>query len=176
MSEKPEEPDFDFKDLEGQLKKLAPSPLKIDFLEELERDRSRVLSQGFPKEDSRKQWKRLVPILAAACMMIAGYLYAHFGINDPASDDADALAATVPESEVLPPQNSAIDPRFEPVSAQGYLIQTSSGGIINSDNGPVEKMDLEYRDAYHWRDPETGTNLRIFTPRQESLIVPVDTY
>ena len=38
-----------------------------------------------------------------------------------------------------------------------------------------ERMSVEYRDAYHWHDPETGTNIRFFKPRSEEVIVPLQT-
>jgi hypothetical protein len=36
-------------------------------------------------------------------------------------------------------------------------------------------MKLEYRDAYHWHDPETGTSIRYFQPRSEEVIIPLPT-
>lgn len=174
MSENPEEPDFEFDELEKELKKLNPSPLKVDFLSELERDCTRTMSQGFSKELPKTHWKRLIPILAAACVMLAGYVYVNFRDHSPQETSTDSLVAGVDEE--VPVQMTSGENRFEPVSSQGYLIKASSGGIIPSDEGPLEEMNLEYRDAYHWRDPSTGTNLRIFTPRQEKIIIPAETH
>lgn len=84
----------------------------------------------------------------------------------PASS-ASAPGSPVPAHPV--PRN------FEPVSAQGYLIDASSGGIRHTEAGPREEMNFDYRDAYHWHDPGTGTNLRYFAPRRETVLIPLTT-
>lgn len=64
-----------------------------------------------------------------------------------------------------------------PVSSQGFLREARDGGIVTESEGgnPVREWQLEYEDAWHWVDPETETNIRIFRPREETIRVPVET-
>ena len=73
------------------------------------------------------------------------------------------------------PDAGISEDRFLPVSAHGFLMNTSSGGVIQTDDGPRERVNLEYQDAYHWHDPESGTNIRLFQPRRDEVIIPLQT-
>ncbi|NLT71797.1 MAG: hypothetical protein GXX91_14060 [Verrucomicrobiaceae bacterium] len=186
-------------ELEALLKKLVPSPLHIDLLSELRRDQERI---AWDRElrPSRIQWRRLLPLSLASALLMAGFGYLQFGkqlagTTAPATDHAmvaatdHAMVAATPASPELTPTPATPEtgtpttgtstgepaPRFLPVSARGYLLNASSGGVIQTEEGPRQRLHLEYEDAYHWHDPASGTNIRFFQPRREEVIIPLQT-
>jgi hypothetical protein len=103
---------------------------------------------------------------------MAGFGYMQFGDRLAGSNDVSAEGGTVVATPVAAP---ATEPEYVPVSAHGYLLNTSSAGVIQTDEGPRQRLNLEYEDAYHWHDPASGTNIRFFQPRSEEVIVPLQT-
>lgn len=173
-------------ELEALLKKLVPSPLHLDLLGELHRDQERI---AWDRElrPSRIQWRRLLPLSVASALLMAGFGYLQFGkqlagTTAPATEHP-VVAATPATADPTPPPAVATSgpaagesaPRFLPVSARGYLLNASSGGVIQTDEGPRQRLHLEYEDAYHWHDPASGTNIRFFQPRREEVIIPLQT-
>jgi len=173
MSEESRDPDGEFERLEAELGKLKPARLQGRFLDELRRDRQRIDDwRESTRPDRSIPGMRAALLLSGACLLMAGVLFLRYGdrIPGPATEQvADAPATTLPVGGL---GAESTESRFLPVSAQGYLIEASTGGVRQSEEGPVEEMILEYRDAYHWHDPETGTNIRLFTPRTEQILVP----
>lgn len=158
-------------ELEAMLRKLEPSTLDPDLVARLEREgESMAASKAY--DPTRMHWRRVIPLTLACCLVMAGYAYFQYG---PGRQSEPTVAKMTPvPAESIQSTATGFD-RFEPVSAQGYLVNTSSGGVVQTDQGPQEKVELEYQDAYHWRDPKTGTNIRFFQPRKEELIVPLRT-
>jgi hypothetical protein len=170
-------------ELEALLRGLVPNPLDVGFIAGLNRDREQVLSER-GHNPSRMQWSRVIP-LTLVCTVVM-FLYALYRFGDrlghpPLAADRPATAAATlagaPSEEAAPGTDpSAItqpDPRFVPVSSHGTILKTSSGGLIETEEGPRQRLNIEYRDAYHWHDPESGTNIRFFRPRNEEVIVPL---
>lgn len=190
MSEKQPGPEFPSSDaeLESLLRNLKPSSPTPQFLDELERDHRR-LAETDPARMHAPRWGRLAPLAVAACLVFGTYLAVQyrtvFAPDTPAeaalADTASSQSAsstdesTAPGSVTPPPSANTSVGGFVPVSQQGFLVDSRSGGVIETDEGPREKMNLEFRDAYHWHDPETNTNLRFFQPREEQVIVPLQT-
>jgi len=163
-------------ELEALLKKLVPAPLQFDLLTELHRDRDRIADQEkeAPVSD-RVPWLRLIPLTLVSAIAMAGFGYVQFGVRfagtaSPAEETVAAVAAT---PVTIPAKEG--EAQFVPVSAQGYLLNTSSGGVIQTEEGPRQRLNLEYEDAYHWHDPASGTNIRLFQPRTEEFIIPLQT-
>jgi len=162
-------------ELEALLKKLVPAPLQFDLLTELHCDRDRIADQEqeAPVSD-RVPWLRLIPLTLVSAIAMAGFGYVQFGerfagTSSPAEETV-AIAAT--PVTIAAKEGEA---QFVPVSAQGYLLNTSSGGVIQTEEGPRQRLNLEYEDAYHWHDPASGTNIRLFQPRTEEFIIPLQT-
>ena len=103
---------------------------------------------------------------------MAGFGYLQFGERIAGSGDASAEAETVATTPVTSPLTK---PEYVPVSAHGYLLKTSSAGVIQTEEGPRQRLNFQYEDAYHWHDPASGTNIRFFQPRSEEVIVPLQT-
>jgi len=158
-------------ELEALLKKLVPTPLNFDLLAELNRDQERI---AWDREISpaRIQWRRLIPLSIVSAVLMAGFGYLQFGERFSESKDVPAVAGTVPAASISP---HSAEPQYVPVSAHGYLLNTSAGGVVQTEDGPRQRLNLEYEDAYHWHDPDSGTNIRFFQPRSEEVIVPLQT-
>jgi len=169
MSEN-ENSEKDDMELEALLRGLVPTKLPVtvlanlhDALDEIE---TVELNEG--SAATRLPWSRLVPLSLACLVAMFGFGYFRYG---------DRLFPQEQQAEVA--ANGSLDTlsgeNFVPVSAHGYLLNASSGGVIETEDGPQERLNLEYRDAYHWHDPDTGTNIRFFRPRSEEVIIPLQT-
>jgi hypothetical protein len=170
-------------ELEALLRGLVPNPLDVGFVASLHREREQAVS-GLDQSPSRIQWGRVIPLtLVCTVVMFLSALHRYgdrlgqeasaggqrtAGTTTPAGAPVNATAA-VAESPGLPTPDS----RFVPVSSHGTIMNTSSGGLIETEHGPRQRLNIEYRDAYHWHDPESGTNIRFFRPRSEEVIVPL---
>lgn len=172
-------------ELEALLKGLDPAALNVGLQAELLFDCERIESRREPSWDaydpSRIQWRRVIPLTAVCCAAMFALGYVKF--RDRLPVDIASVPVAIEETTTMtlsdvptaPPAISGSVDRFLPVSAQGYLLETSSGGVISTPDGPREKMNVKFRDAYHWHDPETGTNIRFFQPRSEEIVVPLQT-
>lgn len=187
MSENCSEPDHpeSERELEALLKNLRPNPLEFEMLRGLEADCDTVFEElpAAPGEMSPK-WQRLIPLALVGALGMLAYASFHYGPR--LNIDRSALAAKPAVPDGVPAKSSVAagapammeSPeagQFQPVSAQGFLINSSSEGLIETEEGLQEKMNLEYRDAYHWHDSETGTSIRYFQPRSEEIIIPLHT-
>lgn len=177
--------------LESLLRKLEPSAPRDEFVDELLRDQRRIAD--FDRHaPTTPQWKRLIPLALAGCLAFACYVAFQYRPVFQGEKTTTARAAETPvargSSAADTPRPGAASPpparssqagvpsgSFQPVSAQGYLVDSESGGVVETENGPRERMNLEFRDAYHWHDPRTGTNIRLFRPRNEEVVVPLQT-
>lgn len=169
MSEN-ENSEQDDKELEALLRGLVPTRLPVnireslhDALDEIEAIESREASVA-----TRLPWSRLIPLSLACLVAMSGFGYFRYGDRLFPQERPAEVAATG-SLDTLSGEN------FVPVSAHGYLLNASSGGVIETEDGPQEKLNLEYHDAYHWRDPDTGTNIRFFRPRSEEVMIPLQT-
>jgi hypothetical protein len=173
-------------ELEALLKALDPAALEVGVQAQLLLDCERVASRREPSgsayDPSRIQWRRVIPLTLVCCsaMFVLGYLQVRERLSpDTAASDA-VPPMTLSDVPTAPPASESVASgsmdRFLPVSAQGHLLESSSGGVISTPEGPREKMNVKFGDAYHWHDPETGTNIRFFQPRSEEIVVPLQTY
>ena len=172
-------------ELEALLKGLDPAALDVGIQAELLRECKRIESRREPSgsdyDPSHIQWRRVIPLTALCCaaMFVLGYMKFRERLPAEAASSGDTPAMTLSDvPPALPAAEGSVDgsvDRFLPVSAQGYLLESSSGGVISTPEGPREKMNVQFRDAYHWHDPETGTNIRFFQPRSEEFVVPLQT-
>jgi hypothetical protein len=155
------------RELEALLRGLVPTQLNVDVRAGLE-DAFAEVEPDEKAVSSRLPWSRLVPLSLVCLVAMSGFGYFRYG---------DRLFPQEPKAEVA--ETGSLDTlsgeNFVPVSAHGYLLNASSGGVIETDEGPQERLNLEYHDAYHWHDPDTGTNIRFFQPRSEEVIVPLQT-
>ena len=178
-------------ELESLLKRLKPSPLDVGQMDGLCRGYERVATAQ-ANAPRRIQWKRLIPLVAACGLVMCAVALYQFGFRftrgipaeqaPPTLASPSSLTREKPDATPVPtdPTNSltsdTLSHRFIPISSRGVLINSSSQGVIETKNGLREKLHLEFEDTYHWHDPGTGTNVRIFSPRSEELTVPLESY
>ena len=177
----------EFEDLESRLRRLSPAPPREDFERRLGRKLD-TLSQN--RQENQIVWMRFAPLAAAACLVLAGAWMIQRQLNsnlvsrpaDSVAENADPAAVTpTTETErvfVSPPPISSGIPadRFVPVSSQQHLRQALQGDVVETPQSiPAREMKLEYDDSWHWLDPETQTNVRVFRPREEVVLVPIET-
>ena len=148
------------KELEAELSKLVPTRLKADFIDELVRDQERIASVEIPKSN-RSKWL----VTALACCSAVFCVTTFWKIQN--SSQREEIAVT---PAAAPKTND-----FVPVSSEGFLINAASGGIKDSADGPRERFELRWEDYDHWHNPDTATNIRIYSPRREVITVPVGT-
>ena len=178
-------------ELESLLKRLKPSPLDVGQMDDLSREYERVATAQ-ANAPGRIQWKRLIPLVSACGLVMCAVALHQFGYRftrgipaekaPPTLASPSSLTTEKPDATPVPtdPTNSltsdTLSHRFIPVSSGGVLINSSSQGVIETKNGLREKLHLEFEDTYHWHDPGSGTNIRIFSPRSEELTVPLESY
>ncbi len=176
----PSDQDWTDDQIEKHLRGLVPSSPKADFFSEMNADYGRI-------QESKRRSARsaTVSLSKRVAIMTVGSFALTFGflqLRDlrPASTELTNTASSSP-TVTIPrlsdrPLNPVVSERdgFQPVSAQEYLIDSSSKGLLRTGHGAVEKRELHFRDAYHWHDPKTQTNIRYFVPRAEEVLVPVE--
>lgn len=150
------------KELEAELSRLAPSRLKAGFIDELVRDHERI-SSATPDKPRRSKW--LIPALATCTAVLCVTTF----LRIQSASQSEGIAV----QDTPPPARQTND--FVPISSEGYLINAASGGIQDSADGPRERFELRWEDFDHWHNPDTSTNIRIYTPRREIITVPVGT-
>lgn len=182
MSENTNEPELPESDreLESLLQDLKPDTMNVRLRDSLHRE-YRITAAEQAHDPTHPQWRKVIPLTVACVIVMLGYASFRFGpdLRRPVqvADTPPVMREVAPpvatETGAIPSAPSAES--FLPVSAQGYVVHTASGGVVETDQGPRERVRVEYRDAYHWHDPETGTNIRVFRPRNEEIIVPLQT-
>lgn len=175
-------------ELESLLKHLNPKPLGVDQLDRLgrEREKTAILQTNLP---GRIQWKRVMP-LATVCLLVmcvAALYQFDFRLTRGIPEESFPHTLTNPVAQSDPPSavpvmpvdtsdGSLLSDRFVPISSRGYLINSSSKGVVDTEEGPKEKLQLQFEDTHHWYDPTTGTNIRFFTPHNEEVIIPLPSH
>jgi len=159
-------------ELESLLRRLGPSPLEVDHVADLNRLRERIIIER-EHSPARMHWSRVIPLTLVCTAVMFGFALFRYGHR--IREAAPAVSTASVGESVVPLDAAATDPRFVPVSVHGTIVNTSSGGVVETEAGPQQRLNIEYRDAYHWHDPESGTNIRYFQPRNEEVIVPLQT-
>jgi hypothetical protein len=170
---------LDEEELESLLRRLQPTPLDVGLVSDLNRERERLAFEQ-SLGPSRVQWTRVVPLVLVGSVVMFGFALHRFGERLRTEASPTSLAASAEEPSPRSVDGGAAppvldDPRFLPLSSHGTVVNTSSGGVVETESGPAERLSVEFRDAFHWHDPDTGTNIRLFRPRTEEIIVPLTT-
>ena len=169
-------------DLEAELRRLVPTQLKVNFLDELASDHRRIaMGRASQKQRSRQQW--ILPAIAGCLVVFGGAVLwkwhpASAGVErktETAALHPPALQLPAPSLTEAPLGDRVFEPveNLVPVSSRGFLIHASSGGIVESELGPRQRFDFRFEDVDLWHDPNTSTNIRVFSPRQETITVPL---
>ena len=170
MSEDPER--LEEEELEQLLRRLKPAPLEYGFGADLKRERERFEMER-SMGPSRVQWSKVVPLVLVGTVAMFGFALHRYGEQfrkDPAQTAASEAVQTESLAERAEPVRKS---PLQPVSVHGTVLRTTSGGIVETESGPQERLSIEYGDGFHWHDPDSGTNIRLFRPRTEEVVVPL---
>lgn len=179
MSAEPDPLSPEDRDLEAELKRLVPAAMEDSLLKKLAQDQAQIAAvRGIPLNPHQNKW--LMFSLACCFVAFCGLTvlsWRHHLRSSPSSVTAPAVGVgnddgLVDRANVGRPAS----PGFVPVSSQGYIRHASSRGFIDSETGPREEIEIDYEEVEHWHDPHTATNIRIYSPRRETIVVPVETY
>jgi hypothetical protein len=160
----------DLSSLEGQLRALEPAALNVAAELRLERACQRALLTKRHNTSQRQIYRAV--LLASLFLCVIGGFHFYPG-GDLTADKVPLSRDSQKLVDTLAPASRDTVERFAPVSSQGYVLRASSGGFIETEEGPAERVRVEYGNAYHWHDSATGTNLRVFTPSNEEFVVPL---
>ncbi|MGA1204820.1 MAG: hypothetical protein ACO3ZW_03285 [Opitutales bacterium] len=160
------------KAFEAELRKLSPRPPGPELEERLER------SMG--KMENRRRVLKLRVFSGWAGLAVAASILIVFGLSlfrlemNP-DDNADPLAVgTVSGDGSEPPLG---DDLFKPVLAQNNLRERVDEGIVFLRNGiTARKYRYEFIDRVVWRNPADGAIVQMEIPRDEVILIPVQTF
>ena len=181
MSENHPEPDLpeNGAELESLLEKLEPNPLEFGIRKSLERHcEETFLVTGSESAPASLHWHRLIPLALVGALAMLAYVSYHFGPRTAPPSSNESIVIAEPARPGAPAMVSSLEGRsFQPASAQGYFVNSSSGEIAEmgiSGESPSEG-DLEYRDVPRWGDDGNG-DPRFFKSGREEALVPLLTY
>lgn len=164
------------KRFEAQLRKLRPAAvnprLKIRIETALKRER-RV--QGREKFRSVVAWAGLA--VAASILITFGFLL--FNGRLPLGPDSVAISGTgLAEPESEPVAEGVSDTgEFKPVLAENNLQNRIDEGIVFLRNGlTARRYRYEFVDRVVWQNPVDGATVEMKIPRDEVILVPVQTF
>lgn len=175
----------DFSELEKNLGRLRPRGLDGAFEPRLSRQME-LAESG--REQQRVLWARFAPVagLSLAVLIVALGVRTHLrqatgtaGAEprmtavEPTGNPGETTSGAGPRA---PGQTDASAGNFLPVSHQNYLRAAQDAGIIDTGTSiPARRVRLEFEDDWRWHDPETQTNIQVIRPREEIILVPVET-
>lgn len=157
---------------EEQLRQVKPVPIG-DHLEERIAARIR---ESCP-ENRAFRWVVLFGwggLLAAASIMVVVGL----SLFTPARNSPAGPVAAAPRMESLdvPPHNED-GQAFKPVLAQNNLRGRIDEGIVFLEGGlTARKYRYQFIDRVVWRNPKSGARVELEVPRDEVVLIPVQTY
>ena len=163
----------DFSEIETELKKLRPLPLRAEFVSRLEQAllnlepapaAAGVLPRG-------RSWISLGLGLGLAGAA-AFALLARVGENQPTRSEPASVAVAKPTASKSGAQKAA---RFLPAGLTEVVYTTSDEGLQFPGNGqqPMRRMRYQTRETLQWNNPATGASLRVSYPSEEVVLIPV---
>lgn len=154
--------------LESALRNVKPSPAP----EHLEQRISASLKQA-----SRVRWLKKLRssavwggfALAASLLLVFGILLfnGRFSIPSPGSGSVTRQIST----------SSGAEDRFRPVLAENKLTNRIDEGIVFIGKGvSARRYRYEFIDRVIWKNPVDGATVEMKIPREEVILVPVQTF
>ena len=170
----------DFSELEAELKKLRPSAASPELSARIERALAeapdaraevsgRTATAGvLPKRRNfRVNWFGLGLGLAAA----AGFLMlARVNIDKPAKRQSVVAMSPAPFSPPIPVADT-----FVPAGMTEVVYNTRDEGLHFPEGAdqPVRRVRSQKRETLQWRNPGTGTSVRVSYPSEEVTFIPI---
>jgi hypothetical protein len=165
----------DFTELEAELKKLRPRGASPDLSARIERDldaevSGRTATAGVLPKRSRNfrvNWLGLGLGLAAAATLL---ILARVNVERPGK--RQSVVAMTPAPFAPPIQASDA---FMPADLTEVVYNTSDEGLHFPEGAdqPVRRVRTQKRETLQWRNPGTGTSVRVSYPSEEVTFIPV---
>lgn len=163
------------KQFEAQLRTVRPSPAN--------RDLERRIECGLKQETRLQRQERVRSVLSWAGLAVAASLLITFGIllfngrlalgpttaqTGPGEGASESAAADEVELE---------RDEFKPVLAENNLLNRIDEGIVFLRNGlTARRYRYEFVDRVVWQNPVDGATVEMEVPREEVVLVPVQTF
>jgi len=155
------------KAFEERLEQLRPNSVSERLQRRLEASISERTSQS-----RRQRWQqhlRWISGLAAALVVLA----AGFRLLIPESEPSLSAEPVASADGKVADQSGG----FEPVVAENLLQERIDEGIVFLNNGAAaRKYRYEFIDRVVWKNPADGSTMEIEVPREEVVMVPVQTF
>lgn len=170
----------DFSELEAELKKLRPSAASPELTARIERALAeapdtvaevsgRTATAGvLPKRRNfRVNWFGLGLGLAAAAVFL---LLARVNIDQPAKRPSVVAMTPAPFSPPIP-----VSDAFVPAGMTEVVYNTRDEGLHFPEGAdqPVRRVRSQKRETLQWRNPGTGTSVRVSYPSEEVTFIPI---
>ena len=168
----------DFSEVEGELKKLRPAPVRRELAQRIEKafleeTLSTPTSGVLPHNRStRTNW---IPLgLGLGLAAAAGFLMlARVKDNHPAKNQSNvAVVRPMPNEHAISPIKTG---RMVPAGLTEVVYHTRDEGLHFPQGAtqPVRRMRYHTRETLRWQNPQTGASLRVSYPSEEVVLLPV---
>ena len=163
----------DFTELEAELKKLRPHAASPELATRIEQALAEVSGRTatagvLPKKRSfRVNWFGLGLGLAAAAAFL---VLARINVDQPAKRQSVVAMTPAPFAPPLPASDA-----FVPAGMTEVVYNTRDEGLHFPEGAdqPVRRVRSQKRETLQWRNPGTGTSLRVSYPSEEVTLIPV---
>ena len=167
-----------FSELEAELEQLQPSRNTAAFSERvaagMHAAEAALEPRGYGIRGNGLFLLSTGALAAAAAIALAFFLH-----DRPDGKDAHApayqsptLVSTVDALEA-PPAGSS---NFRPDELEYRLMEATDEGLFLIDDGaPARRTRYQFVDSYRWENPDDGSSIRLSIPRDEVLLVRLQT-
>jgi hypothetical protein len=168
----------EFSDLEAELEQLQPSRITAAFSERvstgLHAGEVALEPSGYGIRGNRLFILSVGALAAAAAIALVFFLHDRQDRKDAnaPSYQSPALVSAVDAIEA-PPAGSS---NFRPDELEYRLMEATDEGLFLIDDGaPARRTRYQFVDSYRWENPDDGSTIRLSIPRDEVLLVRLQT-
>lgn len=163
--------DNDMADLESELRSLRPVRVPPEVMHRISMELGNSGSAGQPG----LAWGWLAAVTSAAAALVIGLTVYLAGRSEPPKKPLLAAAGIRVEDRQKVPELKADE--FQPIAVKTEMIgQRQEGAAYVSDLGPVRKVRYSFVDDVRWHNERRNMTLSARMPREEVVLVSLDTY
>jgi hypothetical protein len=164
------------KRFEAQLRKTQPAPAR--------REIKNRIQMGLKRETRLQRREKFRSVLSWAGLAVAASMLITFGIllfngrlalgppTTTESELTDSRTESIPTVDIEPDRDE-----FKPVLAENNLQNRIDEGIVFLRNGlTARRYRYEFVDRVVWQNPVDGATVEMNVPREEVVLVPVQTF
>jgi hypothetical protein len=167
--------DSDLTIFERELQEMKPAPvpdrLRRKISAEL-KQAERLAGASAPKTSDWGWFTMVSSVAAAAAASVAIYFMCH---SEPAK--LDTATAVVRQAQPAKDANTKAADEFRPVLVKTEMVgQRQEEPVYVANVGPVRKIRYSFVDDVRWRNDRRSMTLSARMPREEVVLVSLDTY